>query len=156
MLASVARRAASLGVLGVILLAGCGGKSPDLAEVEGTLLWRDEPLENVLVEFIPDEANQPRSTGVTDAAGHFFLECTDGEPGAVVGGHRVVLTQAGRTEPGDGRRDPRRNANAGGKSSGETAPAVNLQILAPYGSPVKTSLRQQVQPGNQTIKISLP
>jgi hypothetical protein len=66
------RRLLSLGLLGPLLVAGCGGKSVVLAEVEGTLSWQGAPLENVLVEFIPDETkgtSGPRSTGVTDATG---------------------------------------------------------------------------------------
>jgi len=155
MFASVARRLLGLGVLGVFLLPGCG-KSPVLAEVEGTLSYQGVPLQNVLVEFIPDEADQPRSTGVTNAAGRFVLECSNGEPGAVVGSHRVVLAQAGRAHGGAGKRNPRHDTKVAAPPPADTVPESNSQILAPYGSATRTSLRPEVLAGNQTIDLKLP
>jgi hypothetical protein len=154
-----ARRPLNLLLLGPLLAAGCGGKSVALAEVSGTLSWQGAPLENVLVEFIPDEhggTTGPRSAGVTDAAGRFALRCTDGRPGAVVGRHRVVLAQAGRPESGGQQRDPRKRLNSGAASPGDTAPAVDPVLLALYRSPTQTPVRKEVQPGTQTINLTLP
>jgi hypothetical protein len=154
-----ARRLSRFALLGLLLSAGCG-KSVAVAEVEGTLTCKGAPLENVLVEFVPDEergTTGPRSSGVTDAAGHFVLRCADGRVGAVVGRHRVVLAQAGRPEPAGGEsRNPHRNAKAGAPSPGDTTPTVDPALLAPYRSARLTSLEQLVQPGTKTITIALP
>ncbi|MBA4065015.1 MAG: hypothetical protein C0501_15140 [Isosphaera sp.] len=75
------------------LLTGCGG--PGTAEVEGTVRMGGRPLEGVRVEFLPDPekgTSGPRSTGVTDADGRFRLVCENQQPGAVVGTHRVLVT----------------------------------------------------------------
>jgi hypothetical protein len=159
---ATARRLLGLALLGALLPAGCGGKSYSLAEVDGTVTLKGAPLANVVVEFVPDEAGGtfgPRSSAVTDAAGHFVLQCTDGRPGAVVGRHGVTVVQAGRGDPGGGSesRDPRRKAKSGGAPSpGDAAPTLDPQVLAAYRSPGQTPLHQQVQPGKQTIDIPLP
>lgn len=55
------------------------------------------PLKNVKVDFHPDPdkgTTGPNSSGITDENGNFTLTCTDkgNPPGAVVGHHRIVLT----------------------------------------------------------------
>lgn len=74
-------------------VTGCGGTN--LAEVEGTVRMGGRPLDNVRVEFLPDPEQGTtghRSTGVTDAEGRFRLTCENQQPGAVVGTHRVLVT----------------------------------------------------------------
>ena len=76
------------------LLAGCSS-GPNLTEVTGTLTINGKPLDNIRVEFLPDpeaKTNGPRSTGVTDAEGRFKMTCENQRSGAVVGTHRVTLT----------------------------------------------------------------
>jgi hypothetical protein len=84
---------AFIGLSLVALLAGCGG--PPLAEVEGTVTLNGKPIDNVRVEFLPDPEQQttgPRSMGVSDAQGRFKLTCETQKGGAMVGTHRVVIT----------------------------------------------------------------
>jgi hypothetical protein len=88
------------------LFAGCGGQR--LAEVEGTVTLDGKPLENVRVEFLPDPERQttgPRSTGVTDAQGRFRLVCENQQSGAVVGTHRVLVTDLKQWEGLSARRE---------------------------------------------------
>lgn len=84
-------------VLGFLLLAasGCGEKAPVLTEVEGTVRLNNKPAEGIYVEFAPDPAKGtkgPVSTGTTDAAGRFVLKTNKNEAGAVVGWHRIALS----------------------------------------------------------------
>ena len=81
--------------LAAVLGAGCSG--PTLVPVSGQVTMNGRPLKNVRVDFHPDPdqgTKGPSSTGVTDADGNFTLASTapGNAPGAVVGRHRVVLT----------------------------------------------------------------
>jgi hypothetical protein len=75
---------------------GCSG-GPKLVPVTGKVTLNGAPLKNVKVEFHPDPdkgVSGPSSSGTTDADGNFTLVCTErgNAPGAVVGSHRVVIT----------------------------------------------------------------
>jgi len=82
-------RAALAAAALAVAAGGCGG--PKLIEVEGTLRQQGKPLDNVRVAFVP-EGGGPRSSGVTDAQGHYRLATDQQRPGAIVGSSRVVLT----------------------------------------------------------------
>ena len=82
--------------LAAVLIAGCSG-GPKLVPVTGRVTMNGTPLKNVKVEFHPDPdagAIGPSSTGITDGDGNFTLTCAarGNAAGAVVGRHRVVLT----------------------------------------------------------------
>jgi hypothetical protein len=144
------------GGLLLLLLACAGCQKTRLAEVEGTLTCQGRPLPNVQVEFIPDAENGttgPRSTGVTDANGHFVLRCDDQRAGAVVGQHCVVLQPASGQETGRDR-DPRgRKPDQVAKG----APPVEgpISIPAVYRSAGATPLRKEVKRGPQTINLEI-
>jgi hypothetical protein len=80
----------------IALIGGCGrgGKSVTITEAEGTVKLDGKALSGALVEFYPVTEGMeglPRSTATTDDTGFFKLVCASGEPGAVVGNHRVVV-----------------------------------------------------------------
>jgi hypothetical protein len=141
-------------VIGATLLAaaGCGRSGPTLAAVEGTLRWRGKPVSLVQVIFVPDEdkgARGPRSTAVTDSNGRFQLSCDNGQPGAVVGPHRVVVFVSSH------RTDTR--APKGAERSAAPAPAPEAPSLPPeYMAAATTPLVREVRPGAQTIDLDLP
>src|SRR5262249_17849369 len=83
-----------LALLGVLAVAGCSSR-PRMAEVKGTVKLKGKPLDQIMVEFIPDAATGKRSTGTTDENGQYTLVCDDQRPGAIVGPHRVVLHDLG-------------------------------------------------------------
>jgi hypothetical protein len=91
-------------------ILGCGSRQP-VAEVEGLVKLGDKPLPHVRIQFMPDPekgTTGPISTGTTDEQGHFKLVCADQRSGAVVGWHRVVITDMGVALPRkarEGRRD---------------------------------------------------
>jgi hypothetical protein len=80
-----------------LLGAGCGGGGPTFAEVEGTVRLNGKPIDKVMVEFHPEIGIEgPRSSGITDAKGHYALTAETGKArGAVVGKHRVLLRDTG-------------------------------------------------------------
>lgn len=75
-------------------VAGCSSRPP-VAEVEGVVKLADKPLPHVRIQFLPDPdkgTQGPISSAVTDEQGRFQMVCADGRVGAVVGWHRVVIT----------------------------------------------------------------
>lgn len=85
-----------VGLLGLILGAGCGDGGPSVASVTGTVTYRGEPVGDALVTFIPEEGTP--GNGTTDAAGKFTIS-TRGKPGAVLGLNKVTITKISTTGP---------------------------------------------------------
>jgi len=89
---------------------GCGSRL-QVAEVEGVVRLGGKPLPQVRIQFMPDPEKKtvgPISSGTTDEQGHFKLVCADQRLGAVVGWHRVVITDMKVNlfkTPRQGRRD---------------------------------------------------
>jgi len=79
--------------------------------VAGVVKLDGKPLPQVRIQFMPDPQKGtagPISTGTTDEQGRFELVCADERPGAVVGWHRVVITDMRvrlHRPPRSGRRD---------------------------------------------------
>ena len=83
----------------VLLLAGCGSGSYEIAPVSGRVTLDGEPLKGCQVRFQPVAASEsnvapgPGAFAVTDEQGRFTLRTIEPvRPGAVVGAHRVWLT----------------------------------------------------------------
>lgn len=77
-----------------LVAVGCSG-DPPLVAVKGKLTMKGKPLGNVKVDFHPDPDKGTRggsSTATTDKDGNFTLSYKPGTPGAVVGHHRILLT----------------------------------------------------------------
>jgi hypothetical protein len=85
-------------LVAALLLPGCTPTPPPITNVEGVVLLNDAPLPNALVEFAPELTHfgaEMNSTGITDDKGFFRLTCAfKSQPGAAVGKHRVVITDA--------------------------------------------------------------
>lgn len=132
-------------LLAAVALAGCGGSSYQVAEVDGVLLIGGQPGHQVQVQFFPDvagESSPPPSMATTDGEGCFSLRLMEGaggstRAGAVVGTHRVVL------------RDLQLAASA-------TGAGVPIRLGQPYTLPGSTPLRQEIVAGKQTIEIQVP
>jgi hypothetical protein len=130
--------------IGSFMAAGCG-KSYQTAEVDGVLLIHDEPGNKVRIQFMPDGSKAthgPISVAETDAHGRFTLRLNDGDlgsaqPGAVVGWHRVVLT------------DLRLSAS-------DTGVGIPIRFSSDYGLPGSTPLAKEVKNEKQTIEIRIP
>lgn len=86
-----------LAILAAISLFATSCSGPKFVPVTGTLTMNGKALKNVRVEFHPDPdsgSNGPSSSAVTDDNGNFTLACAshNNAPGAVVGHHRIILS----------------------------------------------------------------
>jgi hypothetical protein len=152
-----ARRLAVLGVVvSIPLFGGCGGGPVPVAEVEGIVKMGGKPLSNVRVQFMPDPNKGtagPISAAATDEQGHFKLTCADQRSGAVVGFHRVVITDMNvnllRT-PRHGRRDDDEKPVIV-KKKDQPAPR---KIAEKYTS-VSSPLEVEVKRDKQEVEIDL-
>ncbi|MCL4202425.1 MAG: hypothetical protein KJ000_08010 [Pirellulaceae bacterium] len=81
-----------------VLTAGCGKSDRPwpVVPVSGTVTFRGEPVEGLIVEFQP-EAGRP-SQARTDQNGRFVLNYTIHEAGAQTGLHRVTFSWADQRE----------------------------------------------------------
>jgi hypothetical protein len=75
---------------------GCQrGPRWNLAPVEGTVTKGGRPLPHIEVVFVTDldaGTQGPKASSFTDEAGHYRLQTDNGDDGAVVGKHRVLLS----------------------------------------------------------------
>ena len=94
--------------------AGCGSGDPHkIASVSGRVTLNGKPLEKATVMFTPMAAPGtgsagPASMGITDADGHYSLKtiALSESSGAVIGKHRVRITNAGEVWDPDVKKGP--------------------------------------------------
>jgi hypothetical protein len=131
-------------VLALGLLAGCSGRVY-LGQVEGTVRAGGQPLDNVLITFVPAKDGEHaaiRSMAVTDAEGRYRLKTEQQLDGALVGPHKVIIEdlaiyQAKRSPDG-------------------TVTDIPPERFGPrYSDPLRSPLSHDVQPGQQTIDLEL-
>ena len=129
--------------------SGCGSSTPILAPaVEGVVTINNQPLANATVTFTPTApgvAGQYVGTAVTDDKGHYVLQ-TAGKPGAVVGEHKVTVTEGPVPESMRGEENQGRAAGTNLK---------NRPIPAEYGSLAKTTLTVTVKADQKDYPLSL-
>jgi len=86
-------------VLLTLSTLGCGGSNtPETAPVEGTVLYKGQPVEGANVSFFTEGA--PRAGyAVTDGSGKFVISTFGARDGAIVGDHVVTVSKAGEQAP---------------------------------------------------------
>jgi hypothetical protein len=145
--------AQTLALAGLGSGAGCSAR-PDLSAVTGTVTMNGQPLKNVKVAFQPDPDKGTRgagSTGVTDDAGAFTLTFDGGRPGALVGHHRVVLTDLdvyGNVFVGRG------NYRTEGPGGPKETPRVS-RVPEAYTNLARTPVLVEVKPGMGAVTIEV-
>lgn len=87
------------GLIAASMASGCGkGDTPEVAPVEGTVLYKGQPVEGANVSFHSEGA--PRAGyAVTDAEGKFVVSTFGSRDGAVPGDHVVTVSKAGEQAP---------------------------------------------------------
>jgi hypothetical protein len=139
----VATMVLAIGTLALFAF-GCSDKGYEVAEVDGVLLIDGKPGHKMLIEFIPDVdqgTKGPISTAQTDKDGRFTLVLNGGpsatiQKGAVVGQHRVTLSDLQMAESA-------------------TGVGVPIRIPPDYSLSGLTPLTHEVKPGKQSIEIKL-
>ena len=134
-----------LGV-GLLLVVGCSAAPPEFGEVRGKVTLSGKPLAGIVVTFYPaTEGNEglPAASGKTDATGTYALATASGQPGAVVGKHRVVVSWPAPERPA--------NWEKGVPSPRPPGPLIPLK----YTVALDTPLVFEVKPGPQTIDLPL-
>jgi hypothetical protein len=137
-----------------VVLSGCGKRPPAFTEVEGVVLLNGKELPNALVTFVPmltDFGAEMNSTAVTTKEGRFILQCPgQSRDGAVVGKHRVLVTEAPvpREFRGIDRDHQEGYANY-------LAGLKNRPIPDRYGTMAGTDLEVDVEPGAGPIELRL-
>ena len=118
-------------------VTGCGGDTPPIGAVSGTITLNGQPLEGATVEFAP--AKGRGSIGVTDDKGTYVLKYTNTVDGALVGEHTVRITTGA----------PRSASNEGGDSPGgkpeRIPPAYNSQ----------SEVKAEVKAGSNTFDYDI-
>ncbi|QJW96239.1 transthyretin-like family protein [Frigoriglobus tundricola] len=75
-------------ILGVFVLAGCGGADKPV-RVSGVVRSKGKPVPDLVVHFLPEKGRE--STGITDNSGAFVLKYGQDTEGAVRGKHKVFV-----------------------------------------------------------------
>src|SRR5437870_1993294 len=96
-----------LAAAALFLPSGCARELP-VAEVEGVVKSAGKPLSHIRVQFLPEATKGtlgPISAAATDEQGRFKLLCADKRSGAIVGWHKIVISDMNvGLSPRDGRR----------------------------------------------------
>jgi hypothetical protein len=134
---------------------GCQrGQTWDLAPVEGTVTKDGRPLAGVEVVFWADldaGTQGPRSSDITDEAGHYRLLTDNGGNGVVLGKHHVCLVDVSTDNDKKVSRVQRDGAQVEPKT-----PEAKRRVPRRYERFKETPLRVEVHPGPQTLDFQLP
>ncbi len=125
--------ALTAGVL--VALAGCQERPPALTPVCGHVYYQGRPLSQGMIVFTPDVqrgGSGPSATGDIQSDGAYTLT-TDGQPGAVLGWHRVTLAALAAEPAGPGATYPR------------------SLLPARYADPELSGQRQEIKSGKENI-----
>ena len=124
--------------------AGCAEPLPEFGKVTGVVTVKGQPKKGLAITFLPEPAPGKElainAAGETDEAGKYELRYSlngQQDAGAPIGSHRVLVY------------DPR----FASIPQGEAAPPRWFSI--DYSNPLKTPLRFEVKPGEQTFDIAL-
>ena len=140
---------------GILLVAGgCTKKPPAITPVDGTLLLDDKPLPFAHIQFYPelaDYGSEMNSSAETDANGNFTLTChAGGQPGAVVGSHRVVVIEAAPSRELRGM-----DAKSQTRLAEHMSKLTNRPIPPEFGNYSKTPLRITVSAEQRSYTVQM-
>jgi hypothetical protein len=137
------------GLVALWLASGCG-PGYRVAEVDGVVKSGGKPVPHLRVQFMPDPekgTKGPTSTGTTDEEGRFTLVCADKRAGAVVGWHRVVITDLGV-------RTFKTVKDDDGKAAAKGRPQAS-HVPDKYTSVAQTPLHVEVKSEKQEVTFDL-
>ncbi len=115
----------------LLVVLGCGGSDKaKLAPVSGTVTYKDAPLKNGSITFLPESG---RSAGGKIVDGQITEVTTyDIGDGSPIGTHKVIITSV--------------------ESKGEGTQAVTKSLIpAKYGDRVKSGLTATIEAGKKNV-----
>jgi hypothetical protein len=130
-LTPIPRRRLACLAAAALLLSGCGDDRPKTALVRGTVTYRNKPVPNGTIIFIP--ADGTAATGTIGRDGSYTLTTFRQGDGAILGTHKVVVMALKETD---------------------NTPAPPIVPLK-YMSQTASDLRAEVQEGENTINFDL-
>jgi hypothetical protein len=120
--------------------------------VKGTVLLNGQPLPKATVQFVPQRSDlgaEFTSTAVTDDKGAFTLTCGYRDlPGAAVGQHTVVITEAPLP-------DEMRNTRDHREIERYQANLSNRPIPPKYNLVSESPLKIEIKQGQEDVKLEL-
>jgi hypothetical protein len=123
-------------------------------EVEGVVNLGGKPQPHLRVQFMPDPekgTQGPISSGATDENGRFKLVCADKRPGAVVGWHRVVITDMGARLF----KTPRHGQKDGDDEKVQKQKAQPPRVADRYTTAAQTPLSFEIKGEKKDMEIDL-
>jgi hypothetical protein len=141
-------------MLGIITLAGCGKAPPEIVPVTGTVNFRNAPLGNVEVKFLPMSKELDGNyvaSGITNKAGEFTLHLQGKtEPGCCAFECKVLIVEG--PIPGDTRAQDEKSLLA---AANFRKKLKNRPIPKKYERPGTTPLSFTVSAENNKFEIEL-
>jgi len=161
----------------IAMTEGCQPKGPswNLGQVQGTVTQSGQPLAGVRVTFLADVAagtQGPRTSGFTDASGHYELRTDGGDLGAAIGKYHVTIADLQATDgdrpfakgrkrgrlmkktPGDAK--PAEEGKEGKTDENPPAEVKKSRVPPEYSDWAKTPLKDvEVKPGSQTLDFNV-
>lgn len=152
-----------LGLVSLVVLAGCGKSGPRTYPVTGTVTYQNTPVEGAMVSFSPVDPEGNAAFGTTDAQGRYTLTSFEQNDGAVAGDYTVRVVKYNRAQTTVQLAE--RSENTGGDSGEmpadyqpeEATEAPPAQSVLPdkYAHAHSTPLTYTVQEGENEYNITL-
>jgi hypothetical protein len=139
------------GLVLTLAVCGCTKTPPPVTEVSGVLLLDGKPLPLAKVSFVPELSGfgaEMASTAITDEKGRFTLTCGNQQSGAVVGKHRVIITEG--PPPAELRRQDEQTQE---KLADYMAKLTNRPIPQEFGDLNKSPVTVEVKLEQKTYEI---
>lgn len=83
--------------LSSFFVAGCS-RGPEVGEVEGVVNWNGQPVPFAYVVFQPVDPPGTYGSAYTNEHGHYTLQFSESQNGALVGKHKVTIRTSGKDE----------------------------------------------------------
>lgn len=144
---------AAVCLLVMLVCIGCDS-GPPLGSVSGKVTMDGQPMENVLVTFVPEQGGRA-ATGKTDASGQYELIYLT-HKGALVGKHKVTVTtlQEAKKPVSEMRSDSPEYQKYLKESQDDYNKAVVREPI-PERYNAKTELVKEVSSGKNVIDLEL-
>ncbi|QDU63579.1 hypothetical protein Pan216_44600 [Planctomycetes bacterium Pan216] len=138
--------ATTLSSLSMVLVAsGCGSSGPEIAKTQGRIVYKGAPVPNASVVFLPEDGG-PFASAETNAEGTYFLTTQSLGSGAVLGKHRIMITEASDELPADLLPED---------LAGKPAKATGPKIPSRYSSESTSGLSATVVEGTNVFDFEL-